>query len=378
MTLRVCHIIAGDQWAGAEVQAAHLLAGLVRRNGLELSAILFAEGLLAQDLRRAGVDVTVFEEAQLGRRRLLTAIAKALRVHRPHIVHTHHYKENILGGLAGRLAGLTCFVRTEHGHPELFRGFDRVKMVVYEGLDDLFARYGTRAIIAVSRELYTELTRRFPRPHVALILNGLHSARITVTTAPARLREQLGIGPEAPVFGTAGRLVPVKGLAPFLGAARVILEKQPEAHFLIAGEGPLRSELEATARRLGIHAAVSFVGFRPDIVDLINLMDVFVLPSLSEGRPMVLLEAMTLGRPIVASAVGGIPDLLAARPATWLVPPGDERALTDACLQALGAARAPVVSEPRTSAPFDPRQAYSLMCDQTHTLYRILAGAKGS
>lgn len=373
MTVRVCHIIAGDQWAGAEVQAAHLLAGLARREGLGLSAILFADGLLAGDLRRSGIPVTVLEERRLGRLRLLPVIANTLSARRPHIVHTHRYKENILGGLAGRWAGVARFVRTEHGHPEPFEGLDRFKMALYRGLDHLFALWGTHAIIAVSRELRGELTRHLPQARVALILNGLDPGRVTVRTPPATLRTELGIHPDAPVFGTAGRLVAVKGLTSFLGAARGILDKQPEARFLIAGEGPRRTELEETGRLLGIQGAVSFIGFRRDIVDLINLFDVFVLPSLSEGRPMVLLEAMALGKSIVASGVGGIPELLTTWPRTWLVPPQDERALTEACLHALTVARAPSAAAPDTSALLDARQVYSRMCEQTSALYRALA-----
>lgn len=376
MTLRVCHIIAGDQWAGAEVQAAHLLSGLVRRDGLELSAILFAEGLLAVDLRRSGVAVTVLEERRLGRLGLLAAMPAALRACRPHIVHTHRYKENTLGGLAGRRAGVRRFVRTEHGHTEPFHGLDGLKMAVYEGLDHLFARWGTHTIITVSRDLHSALVRHLPRTRVALIPNGLDPGRVVLSTPPARLRDQLGIGHDAPVFGTAGRLVPVKRLTAFLGAARAVLDKQPEARFLIAGEGPLRADLEEAARKMGIQGAVSFLGFRRDVPDLINLMDVFVLPSLSEGRPMVLLEAMTLGKPIVASAVGGIPELLAAWPAASLVPPGDERALTEACLHALSVARSPSAPGRDPSTLLEAHRAYVRMCDQTHALYQGLIERK--
>ena len=371
MKLRVCHMIAGDQWAGAEVQTAHLLSGLARRKDLELSAVLFSEGLLAKDLRRSGVSVAVLDEGKLGRFGLLREIANVLRAHRVQILHTHRYKENILGAVSGRRAGVRCYVRTEHGHVEPFTGVDRIKMCVYQTIDQFVARLWTNRIIAVSPDLFRAMAGNHPQGRLVLILNGIDTERIRPTVPPVMLRQELGLKAHGPVFGTAGRLVPVKGLPYFLEAARIILEKLPAACFLIVGDGPLRSSLEQSVRDLGIGHAVHFVGFRPDILDILSVMDVFVLPSLSEGLSMVLLEAMALGKPIVSSSVGGTPEVL--RDACgWLVPPRDHHALAEACMAAIAQAHNSksmgIVDRRRVQL----RALCAAMCDQTHVLYQAL------
>src|SRR5437867_9299309 len=126
--VRVAHVITGDQWAGAEVQVAHLLAGLAEFRELELAAILFVEGRLAQELRRSGISVSVVSEHDLGRRGLVRGIGRALRRHGVEVLHTHGYKASILGAIAGRWVGVRWYVKTEHGRIEPLRGWDRVKM----------------------------------------------------------------------------------------------------------------------------------------------------------------------------------------------------------------------------------------------------------
>jgi protein-tyrosine-phosphatase len=129
-----------------------------------------------------------------------------------------------------------------------------------------------------------------------------------------------------------GRLSPVKGHSSLLRAARLVLHEQPRAKFLIVGDGPLSAELRALAVELRIDGACLFAGHRTDVHDLLSAIDVFVLPSLSEGIPMALLEAMALGTPVVATAVGGIPEVIRHRVNGLLVYSGDERALADACV----------------------------------------------
>jgi protein-tyrosine-phosphatase len=124
----------------------------------------------------------------------------------------------------------------------------------------------------------------------------------------------------------------VKAHGDLLRAAQRILRTERDARFLIVGDGPLRGELAATAARLGVDRACSFPGSRADVHDLVAAMDIFVLPSLHEGIPMALLEAMALERPVVATAVGGVPEVVTDRVSGLLVAPRDDRALADACL----------------------------------------------
>lgn len=132
------------------------------------------------------------------------------------------------------------------------------------------------------------------------------------------------------VIGAIGRLAPQKGLQYLLRAAPEVLREIPNALFVLAGDGPERNALETTARQLGIRSSVCFLGVREDIPELLSSMDVVVIPSVFEGLPMTLLEAMAAGRAVVASSVGGIPNVIQERMNGLLLPPGDVNGLTAA------------------------------------------------
>ncbi|MGH3072982.1 MAG: glycosyltransferase family 4 protein, partial [Gaiellaceae bacterium] len=127
---------------------------------------------------------------------------------------------------------------------------------------------------------------------------------------PPDVRRELGLDDASLVIGAVGRLAPVKGHASFLDAAKLIVQEEPRARFLLVGNGPLQRQLRAQAAQLGLSDACLFLGDRADVYDLVAAMDVFVLPSLNEGIPMALLEAMALNRPVVATDVGGVPEVL--------------------------------------------------------------------
>ena len=374
--VRVTHLISGDQWAGAEVQVTHLLAGLAQFHELELAAILLNEGRLAQELRRCGILVSVVSEQDLGPLGLAWELGQALRRHATDVLHAHGYKQSVLGAVAGRAAGVRWYVKTEHGRIEPSTGWGCTKMSFYRRLDHWVARRATDRVIAVSLDLYRHLVTSLPEQQVTLIRSGLDPRRIAVTVSPSEIRRGLGISEHAPLLGSAGRLVPVKGLGYFLEAARGLLEELPEARFLIIGDGPLRSDLERQAHDMGISHAVHFPGFRPDVFNVLSALDVFVMPSIHEGLPMALLEASALGKPIVASAVGGIPEVLRDLQG-WLVSPGDVPALTRACLAALagGPDRGRDAAAKRANQIAELAQT---MCEQTYALYRNLAGRNGS
>jgi glycosyltransferase involved in cell wall biosynthesis/protein-tyrosine-phosphatase len=332
--IRICQIASGDLWAGAEVQLAASASYLVERPDVELTAILMNEGSLAHELRRLGVPVTVIDESRHTALGILIALTRWLRDHPVEVVHTHRYKETVLGGIAARLAGVPCLVRTVHGQSEALRGWDRGKLRMYEVLDGITLRSFADRIIAVSRRLAARLEESgYETGMVIPIHNGVDLRKVRPSRGRHAVRQELGIEPGHPLLGTVGRLSPVKGHADFLRAARLVLQAEPAARFLIVGDGPLRGELSDLAKQLQIAHACRFVGARSDVYDLVGAMDVFVLPSLDEGIPMALLEAMALGRPVVATAVGGVPEVVADHAAGVLVPPRDAHALSEACLE---------------------------------------------
>ncbi len=307
--LRVCHIVSGDLWAGAEVQVATVASYLVEQPDVNLSAVLLNEGRLASELRRLGVQVTVIDESRNSAVRIVTLLTRCLREHHVEVVHTHRYKESVLGTIAAKLAGVPHVIRTVHGMPEPMRGWDRVKARAYGAVDRATLWWFADLIIAVSKRMAETLKDSgYASMPVTHIHNGVDPCKVRATQTRDAVRRELGIDPRALLVGTAGRL-------------------------LIVGDGPLRHELLASAAHLRVEGACLLLGPRTDIYDLIAAMDIFVLPSLDEGIPMVVLEAMALGTPVVATAVGGVPEVIRHRETGLLVAPRDERALADACLE---------------------------------------------
>src|SRR5438093_359148 len=129
--LRVCHIMSADLWAGAEVQLATLASYLVEQSDVNVTAVLLNDGWLASELRRLGVQTTVFDEGQHGAIGLLRLLTRFLKAHPADVVHTHRYKDTIVGATAAKLTGVPTVVRTVHGLPEPFAGWRRLKIALY-------------------------------------------------------------------------------------------------------------------------------------------------------------------------------------------------------------------------------------------------------
>ena len=331
-SMRVCHVMSADLWAGAEVQVATLAAYLARCSEVSLSMVLFNDGPLAAELRRIGIDVTVVDERGHGPVEIVNALTTHFRVRQIDVVHTHRYKDNILATAAARLAGSPRIIRTVHGLTEPMRGWPRLKCLALEIVDRFALGHCAAAVIAVSGHTAGALSSKGLRqPFVRQIHNGIDMVNIRSTHCRNDVRRELGVPADSPLVGTVGRLTAVKAQDDFLRAAQLIAPLHSHFRFVVVGEGPEERALKRLTADLGIEDRVIFTGGRRDAHDLIAAMDVFVLPSLAEGMPMVLLEAMTLGTPVVAAGVGGVPELIEHNVNGVLVRPRDPRALADAC-----------------------------------------------
>lgn len=251
------------------------------------------------------------------------------RDEKPHIVHTHTSKAGILGRWAAFFANITIIVHTPHGH--VFWGyFNKWKTACFILLERMTASITDKIITLTEQEKKDHLRfkiapdEKFTVIHSGVDLTAFSNARIN---APA-MREKLGISPEAFVVGTAGRLTPIKGQKYLLEAAAIISPRKPDLFFVFLGDGELASELSKMASSRGIKN-VMFLGWRQDVPEVMSTFDIFVLPSLNEGMGKVLVEAMALGKPIVASDVGGIPDLVIHNHNGLLVPPADVEGLVN-------------------------------------------------
>lgn len=372
--LKVLHVISGDLWAGAEVQAFNLLTALQRLEGIEVAAALLNEGELARRLRECGIAVTVVDETRLNALQILLSLVKLMRTWRPDVVHTHRTKENVLGALANRLTRSVPCLRTAHGAPEHApRGFSQLHKKAFQRIDQWSGRHLQKAVIAVTAELAVKLQPRLPAGKTVVIENGVDVGAMTQALQPAHFDN----GPADVIHvGLVGRLVAVKRVDLFLEAADLLRREAPQRHwhFHVFGDGPLRGDLMQQARRSGIDASTTFHGHRADIAACIAGLDVLVMCSDHEGLPMTLLEAMSLGVAVVGHNVGGIAQLLEDGRCGWPVNEHTALGYTQAVLAATAATdRAARIQSAKTNVL---ARYSSATCAQQHLkLYRKLAAA---
>ena len=322
----------GDMWAGAEVQLISLMRYLVRLPGFEWSVVLFNEGRLADELRKLPVSLTVISERHHSAIAIALRLARIFCQFRPNIVHTHKYKDSILGSIVARCLRVPHVVRVVHGMPEPFRGLRNVKMAGYTIADRFVTGWLIDKVVAVSADIEKALVRTHGSNRVVCIHNGIDLEAIHITMQRPEMRREWRIDDQAVLIGTVGRLVPVKNHAILLDALRILREVNHNVTLCIVGDGPLRGQLEAEAKRLGLEESVMFTGHQERSYDFINMMDIFVLPSLHEGIPLVLLEALALQRPVIATRVGGIPEVVSDGTSGMLVRPAEAGELA-ACIK---------------------------------------------
>jgi glycosyltransferase involved in cell wall biosynthesis len=332
--IRVVRIIDRLNIGGPAKHVVWLTAEM-RKDGFETTLITGTvprgEGDMAYFAREAGVEPLVIKEMsrELSPRDVVV-IAKLLRKLwqlKPDIIHTHKAK----AGAAGRVAAtlykwLTpsalwlrprrCrIVHTYHGH--IFHGYyGTAKTRLFLAIERAMARFCTDRIIAISPQQRSEINGvyKIGRPGQYKVI-PLGTDLGEPGAQQSSLREELGIGSDDLVVGIVGRLCEVKNHAMFLRAAAQLKSEGAGGgiHFVVVGDGPLRQQLESLASELGLSDSVTFAGFRRDALALYSDMDLVALTSVNEGTPLTLIEAMSCGRPVIATEVGGVVDIMGAR-----------------------------------------------------------------
>lgn len=326
--MRLTHFIATNFVGGPERQILSHLERLQRSGEAEVALLSFAEpgGYELQERAEAlGVPVQLLpvEKRRLGQ--ALGQLAEHCRRWQPELICTHGYKALTLT-LALRLNGRCPCVAFSRGWTE-----DSMRVRLYTLIDKTLVRFADRVVAVAESQRQRLLKVRVPAGRIRVINNAC-TLRPEEIEAPVEgdVRAELGLAPDTPLLLSAGRLSGEKGHRYLIEAMEHISEAEPRAHLLLAGDGPLRGELEALARSGAAADRIHFLGFRRDVKDLFRQTDLFVLPSLSEGLPNVVLEAMALGAPVVATAVGGVPEVLEDGRTGLLVPAQDSKRLAEA------------------------------------------------
>lgn len=300
--VKVCHIISGDLWAGAEVMAFNLLKGLLRYNDLELSVILLNEGRLAEEIRGLNIPVEVFDESKMSFFQIFLAIKKALNRGVPDIIHSHRYKENVLTYLVSKIKKGIKLIGTQHGITEVYDDNSDLKHQMISKLNFSVLSKCFQNIVAVSKDIQRTFINqyRFREDKIRIIHNGIEIPE----DIPDRGRKNPF------VIGSSGRLFPVKDYPLMIEIAREVSKKTNNIRFELAGDGPERLKIENLIKKNGLDGIFHLQGFVDDISSFYKGLDLYINTSIHEGIPMSVLEAMSYGVPVICPKVGGLTEIL--------------------------------------------------------------------
>lgn len=328
---RVLHLMTSFEIGGTERQAVELLKHLNPERYDVRLAVIRNEGPFYREIEPRFPDVPEFPLTSFYNANAIKQLVRLRRLmkrERIDILHTHDFYSGLIGGAAARLAGVRVLAAQRH----LKLSDRRVHQVGMRLIHWLAHR------ILVNSEAIRE--RILEHDHslqekIVIVRNGVEQATVSRAQAREVISRELGTSADATLIGIAARLQPVKGHRFFLEAAASVLREQPNAHFVLVGDGPLRPVIEKHATHLGIADRVHLLGDRTDVTQLISAFDLLVLSSLHEGLPNAVMEAMAARVPVVATAVGGTKELISDGETGYLAAPGNPSALADRILFAL-------------------------------------------
>ncbi|MCK4401029.1 GT4 family glycosyltransferase PelF [bacterium] len=325
----ILQIISTLDIGGAERQLVELVKRLDKDKYNITVCCITRGGPFEEDLRKLGIEYHILYKKFKLDFTVIFRLIHLIRRKKIDLVHTWMFTSNTWGRIAAWIAGVPVIIAEEHG---AFYSSLRHQISV----DKLLLKC-TDKIITVSDNLKESVERigKIPHEKIIAIHNGIDINEFSTSINNANLKNELKIDSECPVVGIVARLDPLKDHESFLKAAGHIVKELPEVRFLIVGDGELMGKLESLAGEIGLREKVIFAGFRQDINNILSIIDVFVLCSTSEALGIAILEAMACSKPVVATNVGGIPEVVDDGRTGILVPPENPQALADGIIRLL-------------------------------------------
>jgi sugar transferase (PEP-CTERM/EpsH1 system associated) len=327
--INVLHLIQGLEIGGLEIMVVSLLERLDRSRYRPSICCYDSLGSLSQGLSEKGIGVHLLKRRPGIDYFYPFKLARYLKKSKTKILHLHNPTALFYGTLAGKIARTPCIIYTEHG-----RDFSSsIKVRITNGL--LCKMLDRVVAVAECGKKYLVEHEGVNERKIFKIYNGIDSQKFGRTHSGKLIRSGLGLHDDQPVIGIVARLDAIKNHTCFIRAMKIIATRLPEAVLLIIGDGLLRTELESLTANLQLQDHIKFLGARSDIAELLSMLDVFVLSSLSEGLSLTLIEACAAAKPIVATDVGGNPEIVEHESNGLLVPSDQPEDLAKAILEIL-------------------------------------------
>lgn len=324
---KILHIIGGGEIGGAE-ELVFTLLKMMDPSCYEAHLICLCPGSFADLVGKEGfptLTVPMRHRMDLSK---IKAVRRYIREQQIDLIHTHGVRANLIGRPAAKRENIPVVTTF---HSMLHYDYDAPWKVAMARLLTMYGNHYTDRFIAISHAIKEDLLdMHIPADKIQVIHSGLDVSKFTSTQNPDKIRQQFGLESDRLTFTMVARFHPVKGHRYFLEAARLLLDNGIKAQFLLIGEGLYRPELEAQVRDLEIGSFVHMPGYYRQVEDVYRISDVLCVPSLMEGLGLVILEAMYFGVPVIASSVGGIPELIEDGKSGILIPPADVQAFYNA------------------------------------------------
>lgn len=366
--IKVLLLLYSVESAGAEKVALSIAKYI---NGGRFKPVVCAlkGGRLLNEFLALNIPVYILDKKKGVDLSIIPKLFRILRTEKIKIVHSHNFSPNFWGRVIGKTARIPVLISTEHT-------VATVKTKLHKTIDYILSKV-TDKIIAVSnrvRDSHIEEEGIISDKFIT-IYNGIepwNSNYKAIESDRHRLLKEFSISPNNYIITTIGRLEPPKGYVHLLESIPMVQNIYPQGYFLIVGDGTLKTELETLADRLGVRKKVYFAGYRSDVRDILAVSDLCVIPSIREGFSVTLLEAMSVGKPIVATDVGGNAEAIINGESGIIIQPGDPVALANGIMEVLKDRKVAEEMGIKAQKRFEEFFTMQKMIDKTERLYDSL------